>query len=250
MSPFFFTYLLGPIAAFLPARWRNPPSLAGKIQWTRAAALSAVLEFSAALISLAYWYMYLMSRVVDSWVNGSLAGKVTDHQLTAGALIIFTLNPLTWLFSYFLLEGAVRLCGALFAESILGTLPLYLIERMIFLIKNHNELKPHEALRSNVQSIAGSVREHIMLKQLAQVPDELHYSQAGSEELLEIWSCRKNTDWIAPAVMRVDDLYYRLENSSVEKGTRPFRYRLRRLPIGVPGRKVLLYKTADAVVHE
>jgi len=49
--------------------------------------------------------------------------------------------------------------------------------------------------------------------------------------------------------VRVDETYYRLEASSVEKGAaRPFRYRLRRLAAGVPGRGVLLYKSGEAIV--
>jgi hypothetical protein len=50
--------------------------------------------------------------------------------------------------------------------------------------------------------------------------------------------------------VRVDDQYYRLEENSVENGPRPFRYRLRRLERGVPGRNVLLYKTEDAVLKQ
>jgi len=51
--------------------------------------------------------------------------------------------------------------------------------------------------------------------------------------------------------VRVDETYYRLEASAVEKGAaRPFRYRLRRLEAGVPGRGVLLYKSSEAIVKK
>jgi hypothetical protein len=51
-------------------------------------------------------------------------------------------------------------------------------------------------------------------------------------------------------IVRVDEVYYRLEESTVESGARPFRYRLRRLEAGVTGRNVILYKSDDALVRE
>jgi hypothetical protein len=102
----------------------------------------------------------------------------------------------------------------------------------------------------NAQSFAGAVRERALFSRLKQVPDELHYATGQAQELLEIWASRRKDDWLAPKVVRVDDLYYRLEENSVESGPRPFRYRLRRLERGVPGRNVLLYKTEDAVVKQ
>jgi hypothetical protein len=42
--------------------------------------------------------------------------------------------------------------------------------------------------------------------------------------------------------VRVGDTYYRLEQTSVTTGDHPFLYRLRKLPAGVPGRTVILYR--------
>jgi len=50
--------------------------------------------------------------------------------------------------------------------------------------------------------------------------------------------------------VRVNEVYYRLEESTVEPGARPFRYHLRRLEAGVTGRNVVLYKSHDALVRE
>ena len=249
-----FTYIAGPLAAFLPARWRNMLPFAGHVQWSRAAALSGVLQIAAAILALANWYQYIMFPIVDRGVdlalNGKLGGGVTDQQIAGAAYTVFLFHPLTWMLVYFFLEGAVRLCGAAFAENVLGTLPLGLIDRTLALLTTRTHTKPALPAQRNTQSFAGAVRERTILSRLKQVPDELHYATDQTQELLEIRASRRKDDWLAPKVVRVDDLYYRLEENSVEHGPRPFRYRLRRLERGVPGRNVLLYKTEDAVLKQ
>jgi hypothetical protein len=251
---FFFTYIVGPVASLLPARWRNALPFSGHVQWARAAALSGVLQIAAAILALANWDQYTMYPIVDRGVDlalsGKLGGGITDQQIAGAAYTVFLFHPLTWVLVYFSIEGAVRLCGAAFAENVLGTLPLGLIDRMLSLATIRTGAKPGLAVERNAQSFSGAVRERTMLAHLKQVPDELHYATDQSQELLEIRASRRKEDWLAPKVVRVDELYYRLEENSVESGPRPFRYRLRRLERGVPGRNVLLYKTADAVVKQ
>jgi hypothetical protein len=253
LTSFVFTYIAGPLAALLPARWRNALPFAGYVQWARAGALSGVLQIAAAILALANWYQYTMYPIVDRGVDLALSGKlgaVTDQQIAGAAYTVFLFHPLTWVLAYFFIEGAVRLCGAAFAENVLGTLPLGLIDRALSLATNRTDAKPALTDQRNAQSFAGAVRERTMLAGLKQVPDELHYATNQSQELLEIRASRRKDDWLAPKVVRVDDQYYRLEETSVENGPRPFRYRLRRLERGVPGRNVLLYKSDDALVKQ
>jgi hypothetical protein len=160
------------------------------------------------------------------------------------------MSPLTWILFYFFFEGAVRLCGAAFTENVLGTLPLYLLERMLYLVRNRKEVRFGESLARNGGSFVDSVREWFMVARLEQVPDELHYTKSGTEETLDVWASRRKQEWVPPKIVRVDEVYYRLEESWVEKGARPFRYRLRRLDAGVLGRSVILYKRGEAVVKE
>jgi hypothetical protein len=254
LTSFLFTYLVGPLASILPARWRKALPFAGFIQWNRAATLSGILQIAAVILALAYWYQYTMYPIVDRGVDlalkGKLPGEVTDQQIAGGAYMIFLFHPLTWVLVYFFIEGAVRICGAAFAENVLGTLPLVLIDRTIPLASPRTKAAPAFPDQSNAQSFVSAVRERALLSRLKQVPDELHYATDQMQELLEIWASRRKDDWLAPKVVRVDDLYYRLEENSVENGPRPFRYRLRRLERGVPGRSVLLYKTEDAVLKQ
>ena len=254
VTSFVFTYIAGPLVTFLPARWRNALPFAGYIQWTRAATLSGMLQIAATILALANWYQHIMYPIVDRGVdlalNDKLGGGVTDQQITGAAFTVFLFHPLTWVLVYFFVEGAVRLCGAAFAENVLGTLPLGLIDRTLSLATNRTEAKPAFPVERNAQSFAGAVRERTLLSRLKQVPDELQYATDQTQELLEIRASRRKDGWVAPKVVRVDEQFYRLEEDSVENGPRPFRYRLRRLERGVPGRNVLLYKTEDAVVKQ
>ena len=72
-----------------------------------------------------------------------------------------------------------------------------------------------------------------------------------SKKVRELFGPKPPTD--APdnsALRRLREVYYRLEESTIEPGARPFRYRLRRLEAGVTGRNVILYKSDDASVRE
>ena len=228
--------------------------MAGFVKWERAAALSGILESAAAVVGLGYWYMHAMIPMVgggmDLAVNGKLGPGVTEHQIGGAALFVFVSQPLTWILLYFFFEGAVRFCGATFTESVMGTLPLCVLETAVLLTRNREGAKPGEAARKNAESLVASVRERLLLTRLKDIPDELHHSKSALEEMLEIWASRRKLDWAPPRIVRVDDLYYRLEGVAVEKGIRPFRYRLKRLPAGVPSRTMVLYKSGEALVKK
>jgi hypothetical protein len=244
---FFSTYIVGPVAAVLPDAWRKALPLAGGLQWERAAAVSGTLEIATGIVGMGYWYMHAMAPMIAGGTEWALRGKfgqeVTDHQIAGAALIVFATHPTTWMLAYVFGEGAVRLFAAAFTEEVLGSFPLYLLERAIFLTTRRKEARPAEAVRSNLASIADTVRERAMVARHKEVPDELRHSRDGSEDILEISASRRKVDWVAPKTVRVDETYYRLEDSSRESGPRPFRYRLRRLAAGVPGRSVLLYRS-------
>src|ERR1700751_545465 len=180
ITSFVFTYLAGPLASLLPARWRKALPFTGLIQWNRAATLSGILQITAAILALGSWYQYTMYPIVDRGVDlalkGKLPGEVTDQQIAGAAYMFFLFHPLTWVLAYFFLEGAVRLCGAAFSENVLGTLPLGLIDRALSLVTGRTAPKPEYPVERNAQSFAGAVRERAILSRLKQVPDELHFA--------------------------------------------------------------------------
>lgn len=225
--------------------------MAARVEWERAAAASGLLESALAIVGMGYWYMRAMAAMISEGTESAMLGKfgrdVSEHQIAGVALIVFATHPLTWVLVYAFAEGAVRLFGAAFIEEVRGTLPLYLLERTVFLAAHPGEAKPMaREFRRHILAAIQGVRERAMVARLENLPDELRYTRSAAEEILEIWASRRKQDWVAPKIVRVDETYYRLEESSVEKGARPFRYRLRRLEAGVPGRSVILYETGQA----
>ena len=240
-----YTYLLGPFLAFLPRRWRKALPFHDSVNWGPAATISGLAEFVVAVAALMYWYSYSM----DTWVQRGLdfamsgkagSGEVTDHAIGGMAYLIWATSPLTWALGYVFLEGAVRLCGGAFTGNILGTLPLFLLDKVFVKIFRGD---PPDAVRANAPpgSFASAIHEKV-LSGLPKTSDELQIRNDGTEEILEIRASRKKPDWTPPRVVRFQDAYYRLEAYSKGGAPRPFRYTLRRLPTGVPGRSVLVYQ--------
>jgi hypothetical protein len=89
-----------------------------------------------------------------------------------------------------------------------------------------------------------------MTARTTQVQDELSFRKSGADEFLEICASRRKDDWNPPRVVRFEDNYYRLEAAAVGSGPRPFRYTLRRLSAGVPGRSVVIYAPPEVIVRE
>jgi len=87
-----------------------------------------------------------------------------------------------------------------------------------------------------------------MVARVSEVPDQLRFRNSNGEEFLEIFAFRRKSDWTPPRVVRYQEAYFRLELCTVVSGPRPFRYTLRRLPAGVPGRSVLLYLPGEVHV--
>jgi len=76
-------YLLGPLLALFPRRWRKLLPAGSAVEWRRATVLSGFGEAVIALIALMYWYSYYMAVMVDHGLDAALTGKlpsgVTDH---------------------------------------------------------------------------------------------------------------------------------------------------------------------------
>jgi hypothetical protein len=242
---FVWDFVVGPVVALLPERWRRRLPGRMDVDWSRAGTLSGIYELIGAVGGLGYWYMVEVPRriaqIVDANVDGRVPVGMDDVQVNGAALTFFYISPLTWVLFYFFFEGALRLCGAAFTDNVLGTLPLYLTERLVFWVRNREEAHVGKTVSETVKSIAESVRERAIVATLEDVPDELEYSKSGEEEWLQIRASRRKEEWVEPKIVRVDEIYYRLEQIWVGKGPRPFCYRLRRLAAGVPGR-VILYK--------
>ena len=249
------TYFFGPLFAIFPVRWRASLPFATKVQWERATAISGLGEAVLGMVSMMYWYSYAMSMWVGNGVNTALTGKmgpgVQPQYIGGAALLLWWMHPVTWLVAYFGLEGAVRLCVGAFAGNSCGIFPLYLADKIVTSLFRRGKPIGSDVTNAggNISSVADAVRERMRAARLPEVPDELYFTKNESGEELEIRASRRKLDWTPPRTVRYLDSYYRLEEDSSADGARPFRYRLRRLAAGVPGRTVLLYSPPDAVIH-
>ncbi len=249
------TYLLGPLLALFPRKWRKLLPAGSTVEWRRATVLSGFGEAVIALIALMYWYSYYMNLMVDHGLGAAITGKlpmgVTDHEIGFTALVIWATHPLTWLLAYAGVEGSVRLASAAFTETNLGILPLFLLDKIIGKLSGRREQSIAKAAgysEGNFSSYVGAIREKTMVKGLIEVPDELCFSGSAPDEMLEIRACRRKADWNPPRTVRYQDTYYRLEACSGGSASRPFGYTLRKLTAGVMGRTVLVYSPEEAPV--
>jgi len=250
------TYLLGPLLALFPQRWRKLLPVGSAVQWRRATVVSGFGESVIALIFLMYWYSYYLSLMVDHGFDAALGGKlptgVTDHDIGLTALAIWATHPLTWLLAYAGVEGSVRLVGAAFTETNLGVLPLFVVDKVLGIITGRGKEEAaatQSGSEGNFSSYVGAIRERMMVKGLAEVPDELCFTGSAPEEFLEIRACRRKADWNPPRTVRYQDTYYRLEACSGGSASRPFRYTLRKLTAGVMGRTVLIYSPEEPIIR-
>jgi hypothetical protein len=210
--------------------------------------LSGLLESAGGIAALGYWYLYGMQKMVNAGVesalNGSLGPGVTDQEIGGVSLVVMITHPVTWVLAFFVVEGAVRLCAAAFAETVVATLPLAMVDWVAGMFRA-KEKRGGEDLERNAQSFATAMKERLLASRAKDIVDELNYRRNGEEEYLEIRSSRKKQEWLVPKVVRVDEAYYRLEEAGLGGGARPFWYRLRKLAAGVPGRNVILYSSPE-----
>jgi len=247
-------FFLGPFLSLLPKRWRKSLPWYEAIHWRSASILSGLAESIVALVALMYWYSYSVttwvSRALDSVLSKSAPTGITDHEVGFAALLVWATHPLTWTIVFFGIEGMARLCAA-FTDTVLGVFPLYLVEKIYSKTSRSEEPAPERApefSQSHVSSYVGTVRDKIVTARLSQVPDELYVAKNASEEILEIRAWRAKPDWTPPRVVRYEDCYYRLEESTRGSRPRPFVYKLRRLAAGVPGRTVLTYSPEETPI--
>jgi hypothetical protein len=248
------TLLLGPVVSLFPRRWRKALPFHAAVHWYSGSIVSGVLESALATGGLVSWYSYCVStwvsRLMDNAARKAGPVEITDHDVGFAALLVVATHPLTWLIAYFVVEGAVRLCAA-FTDTVLGVLPLYLFDKLYCKVRGIKEALPPGTpvfTQSHAASYVGSFRDKVMAARLTALPDELLFATASSEEILEIRASHAKPEWDPPRIVRFEDRYYRLEESSRGSAPRPFVYRLKRLSRGVPSRTVLIYAPNEAPV--
>jgi hypothetical protein len=246
--------VLGVALSVLPRRWRAPSLLEQAIAWERCAILSGLLESLLAMLGLIFWYSHSVTtwaaNALDSALRGGPEASVPGQAIGFSALVLWCLHPLTWFIAYFVVEGVVRFLAAVSTEQILPSWPLAIVDWSYGKLTHHppeGDALDTPTAKQQVKSLAATVRQSAKTAGLVELADERLESADAGETILEIHSLRSKAEWTPPRVVRVGQLYYRLEAASEGSRPRPFIYRLRRLAAGVPGRNVLLYQPPRAM---
>src|SRR5260370_4862600 len=230
-------YLLGPFLALLPKRWRKPLPFADSVNWSRAVTLSGFAELLLALAALLEWYSISMTTWVNRGLEVALNGKagngITDHAVGAMALLMWVNHPLTWLLGYFGVEGAVRMCGAAFSDNLLGTLPLFLLDKAVGVFLGRS--KTAQVAPGVASSFVGAISEKMLESSVPKSADEISDPQSSTAQIIQIRASRRKPDWDPPRVVLYAENYYRLEDFSKCAGPLPFPSLLRRIVAGVTG---------------
>jgi hypothetical protein len=208
------TYLFGPFLSLLPEPWRARLPSAESIRWRPATFISGALEALLSLCALVVWYSYSVTHHTRVQIDSALRAHPNVHpnEMMMGLLgyVFVALNPVTWIICWFCFEGVVRALGAAFTEEIVGTLPLWIID------------KSSRALRQRSQN-----RHRPPL-----VPDEVAWVGDGQAGTLMIMSCRPKPTWQDRPTIRFKDEFFKVERSLAGTGLRPCVYHLRRLQPG------------------
>src|SRR5260370_38596206 len=112
-----------------------------------------------------------------------------DHEIGFTALVAWATHPLTWVIAFGGIEGTMRLVSAAFPETNLGILPLFVLDKIIGKLSGRSAPGAARAAgysQGNLSSYAGAIREKVMAKGLAEVPDEHCITGSPPDEMLEI----------------------------------------------------------------
>jgi hypothetical protein len=244
------TYILGPLLALLPTRGRKALPFSESINWPHAVTISGLVELAVALAALLQWYSISMttwvSRGLQVALNGGAGTGITDQAIGGMAWFMWVNHPLTWVIGYFSVEGAVRMCGAAFSDSLLGTLPLFLVDKTVRVFFGGSK-REQDAPRM-ASSFISAIGDKMLESSVPLSADQISRKADGTDEIMDILASRRKPDWDPPRLIRFQESYYRLEACSKCAGPRPFRYTLRRLAAGVPSRTVLVYQPEGAVI--
>jgi hypothetical protein len=208
------TYVFGPFLSLLPETWRARLPWAESIRWRPATFISGALEAVVSLCALVVWYSYSVTRHTPVQLDSALRAHPNVHpnEMMMGLLgyVFVALNPVTWIIGWFWFEGVVRALGAAFTEEIVGTLPLWIIDKSYRVLRQRHQNRHRPPL----------------------VPDEVTWLSGGQAEVLEITSCQPKPTWQDRPTIRFKDEFFKVERSIAGTGLRPYIYQLRRLQLG------------------
>jgi hypothetical protein len=335
------TYVLGPVLSLLPQRWRARWFAGAPADWVRATQISGFVQAAGCLLILIGWYLFTIQTRTNEQLDVTMQatkgvpGQGAGMAIGFASLVVFALDPRTWLLAYLSVEGVVRFFAATLSEEAPGTGPLVLLDwllrtrqerayarrvpllpdRVTFAAEGRNKpqwdvkvetcrpkstwkypltvrykeeyfqvhseahdekvqfrtdglpVRPHtyflrrvpageayrgvvdydpnEVMQAKAPSLGavavGALKDGLRLKTLPLVADDVRRAVETEGVFLCVASCRPKEDWTVGRTVKFEGCYYRMDGTLDLQAPRPFGYRLRLLPAGVPGRAVILY---------
>ena len=247
--------ILATVFSFFPRRWRMAMPGEDRIPWERGATISGILQSLLAIEALILWYSLSVTTWVSNGVDSALRGgaEVPEQAIGFAGLALWALHPLTWVIAYFAAEGMARMLGAAFTGHVMGTLPLYLADWIYGKLTHRppeGDARYSPGMRAYADSFVTALKDEWHSRRLPQAEDEVTRLQRAGEAYLEIHSCRQKKEWTPPRIVRVEEAYYRLEETRRASPPRPYVYRLRKLEAGVPGRNVIVYEVPPGFMNQ
>ncbi|HEV2299224.1 MAG TPA: hypothetical protein VGR72_11985 [Candidatus Acidoferrales bacterium] len=172
------------------------------MNWGRATLLSGIIESITAIAALVVWYSVFVTRAGPA-IERHFAWPYSGE---TGLLSLY-MHPVTWMICYFGLEGAVRMLAGLVSDEAPGTLPLALVDRAAWIIRQGEWRSKPTLVRDKVE-------------------------RRGESRELRIASCRAKEHWKYPLTIRYKGEFFQVqgeEHFSAER-SRPHVYRLKKLP--------------------
>jgi hypothetical protein len=211
-NQFLWSYLLGPFLSFLPQRWRDKWFAHQHIAWRPATIISGILQFLFAPFLLLFWTSSAVCSLEQSLGLGCGGGPTQTF-----SLLLTAMNPITWLMLYLIFEGFGRAFAAAMLSETPGTL-VFAAPDLLYCFLKKRKVKSESPL-----------------------PDLVTQNDLRADWQLKIESSQPKRDWQAGRLVRYGDHYYRIEACHESAGPRSAVYLLRRLPMGVPSRSVIIY---------
>lgn len=227
------TYILGPVLALLPARWRAMWFGRAPVSWARATMVSGFVEAVGCALALAAWYLTKIQELVNQQtaVAVDALGKAKDLQgltnielaysMGLGGLFTFLANPLTWLLVFCTVEGVWRAFAATLNDESPGTGILGVFDWMIV----RRQKRAYEARVPLVEDRVTRAAEGV----------------SNQDWSLKIETCRPKPSWSGPQIIRIKDEYFRVQRETIDdqaqyrgdgQPVRPHTYFLKRVPAG------------------
>jgi len=173
------------------------------------------------------WYSYSVTHWARDQVFQALQihpGVQMGERIGLVALIIVALNPVTWVIYGWGVEGGIRVLGAAITGEIVGTLPLWAIDRSYCaLVRWTNHWR------------------------MPVVADEVTWGKDGDAEILRIKSCRPKPNWQNHPTIRYHDEFFQVSNVLPAPETQTYVYHLRRLQPGEMFRGLEDYDPRDVL---